>query len=221
MTKRSMLLRAALPLLAFAVMAGCGGGDGGPTPPADTAASYTADGWDAFETGDYQAANTAFLAALALNGGYGPAHAGLGWTALQSARTSTAMLAAAANFTDALNNGETGAEVSAGRAAARLGAGGVSLAGAVTDAQAARTAAPAFSFTHRAGFDVDDLRLIEAFAQIGLGNVDAALAAADLVQDSGIEAASPATWQVGTTVYGSYAAAVLAHLHALSEEYAG
>jgi hypothetical protein len=213
----------AVALLSTLLVAGCGGGDGdGPSdPPSDTPAARTAAGWDDFEAGRWDDAVVEFEAALALDGAYGPARVGLGWARLQQATSPSAMLAAAGEFDAAVAAGETGAEVYAGRAAARLGAGGTSLAGAVSDAQAALAADATFTFAHRATFGVPDLHLIIAFARAAQNDLAGALAAADAVIDSGIVEGAPATWVVDGTAYPTFAGALLAHLHALAEDHAG
>lgn len=131
------------------------------------------------------------------------------------------MQEAAADFVSALSRGQTGAYVQAGRAAASLGAGGSALDAAVTQAQDALDSQPTFAFEHRTSFDWRDLRLIQAFALAAQGHFDNALAAADAVADSGIDDADAGTWVVGGTTYPNYLGAVLAHLHALSQQYAG
>ncbi len=204
-------------------LAGCGGDDddGDPTGPQLTAAELTARGWTSFEAGDLDAALTDFDAAIARDGTYAAAHVGQGWARLGLMATSTGMLSAATSFTTALGAGASGAEVRAGRAAAYLGAGGVMLDEAVTDAAAARQQSPSFQFSHRASFDVRDLRLIEAFALAGQDDLEGALAAADGIAASGITPGNISSWVVDGHTYLSYGAAVLAYLNKLSNQYAG
>ena len=212
-------------LLSAALLVGCGGGGGGDDPVIPdnptTAAGYTTRGWERFEDDDLSGALSDFNDALGLDAGHGPAHAGLGWVRLSQATSPLVMQTAVAAFTSAVNAGETGAYVRAGRAAANLGSGATYLAAAVTDAQAARTADPTFIFSHRVSFDLVDVRLIEAFAQAGQGNLAGAQTLADAIQASGITAGNAASWQVDGVVYDSYAGAVLAHLARLSELHAG
>ncbi|PID81038.1 hypothetical protein CSA17_04860 [bacterium DOLJORAL78_65_58] len=213
-------------LLCAALLVGCGGddGDGGdplyPDPPT-TAAAYTNRGWARFESGDLEGAQSDFSHAIGLDANYGDAHAGLGWVRLSQATSPLDMQSAVAAFADAVGAGESGAHVLAGRAAANLGSGPNNLAAAVADAQAARAADPAFTFRHRTSFNLVDVRLIEAFALAGQGNLAGALTLADAIQASGITAGDAASWQVDGVVYDSYAGAVLAHLARLSAQHAG
>ena len=131
------------------------------------------------------------------------------------------MQTAVTSFVNAINNSESGAYVLAGRAAANLGVGGASLDTAISDAQAASVADAAFVFSHKTSFNTADLRLIEAFAKVAQGNSSGALAAADLVLDSGIDEGASGTWLVDGTTYDSFVGAVLAHLHKISGQFSG
>lgn len=221
--RRHEFVPAAL-LLGLLLAGGCGGGDDdGPTTPTgpSTAAEYTARGWERYEAGDYDGAAGDFTTAIDRDATWGEAHAGAGWTQLAVAVSAPAMEQAAVHFVAALNYGENGAYVQAGRAAASLGAGGSALTAAVTQAQAALDAAPTFEFEHRASIDWRDLHLIQAFAHAAQGHFDSALAATAAITDGGIDENDPDTWEVGGLTYPTYLGAVLAHLHSLSQQYAG
>lgn len=215
--------RPSLLALSLLMVAGCGGDDGpsGPTEPIDTAPTRTAAGWAHFEAGRWDDAATEFQAALSLDPLHGPAHGGLGWARVQLALTPTAMEMASTHFSSAIAVGEAGGDVLAGRAAARLGAGGASLPGVVADATAALEESPLFQFARRPSIDARDLRLLLAFAWLAQGDLDAALANADQISNSGIDPLQSSTWQVDGVTLPTYAAAVLARLHALSEEFSG
>jgi len=211
-------------LLGAALLMGCGGGGGDdPVIPDNptTAAGYTSRGWERFEDGDLSGALSDFTDALGMDADHGPAHAGQGWVRLSQATSPLTMQAAVSAFTSAITAGESGAYVQAGRAAANLGSSSTYLAAAVTDAQAARATDPAFVFSHWTSFDLVDVRLIEAFARAGQGNLAEALTLADVIQASGITAGNSATWQVDGVDYASFAGAVLAQLARLSELHAG
>ena len=209
--------------LAFFLLIGCGGDDSTPVTPTalTTAAAYTERGWERFEAANYSGALDDFSQAIVLDATYGEAHAGQGWTHLARATSSIFMQTAVTSFASAMDNGENGAYVLAGRAAANLGAGGASLDAAVADALAALAADGTFVFSHRTSFNADDLRLIQAFARAAQGDFSGALDAADLVLLSGIDEGSTGTWSVDGTTYDSFNGAVLAHLHKLSEQYSG
>jgi len=201
-------------------LVGCGGDDTTDPPSGpNTAAEFTQRGWERFTSGNLSGAASDFTAALGLDAGYGPALAGRAWTQLAQAASAASMQTAVTSFNAAVTAGEDDAYVIAGRAAAYLGAG--TYATAVTDAQAALTAEPTFVFSYRNSFDRNDLYLIIAFAQAGQGNLGPALLAADAVSDSGIEESSPATWVVNSVTYTTFAGAVLAHLQAVSNSFAG
>jgi hypothetical protein len=220
--RRTFLL--ATTLTTLVALAGCGGGDGGGdpiVPPNLTAAELTTRGWTSFEAGDLASALADFTAAIARDDTYAAAYVGQGWAQLSLAATTGGMNVAAASFTTALAAGATGAEVRAGRAAAYLGAGGATLDDAATDAAAARTQSPSFQFAHRTSFDYRDLRLVEAFALAGQGDLDGSLAAADGIAASGITPGNSNSWVVDGHTYLSYGAAVLAYLNKLSNLYAG
>jgi hypothetical protein len=180
-----------------------------------------AQGWSFFTEGEFNAAERAFDSAIAEHPGSGPAYVGQGWCRLDLATGPADLELSVASFDSAFARGESGADALSGRAAASLGLGGAGLPSAVTDATAALQAQPEFVFVHRSSFDAGDLHLIEAFARIGQGDVDGALAAAEAVQASGIRRDDPASWTVDGTVYGAFEAAVLAWLHKLSALYSG
>lgn len=211
-------------LLLAGFLAGCSSGDD-PTPVTPTgpttAAEYTARGWERFEDADYSGALSDFNQAIDRNATYGEAYTGQGWTLMAQAVSPTAMQSVVGSFDNAINNGVTGADALAGRAAANLGAGGESLDNAEADALAALAADGSFIFSHGAGINTDDLRLINAFAQAVRGEFSGALAAADQVLDSGIEEGSSVTWAVDGTTYDSFTGAVLAHLHKISGQFSG
>ena len=213
-------------VLAAMLVAGCGGDDDNPTPVVppdepDTPAEYTDRGWERFEVENFTGALSDFNAAIFLDRTYGEAHTGQGWTRLSQATSRNSMRGAVDSFVNAILNGEDGADVLAGRAAANLGTGGSSFDAAIVDAQAALDADAEFVFIHRPSFNAVDLNLVDAFAKAGQADYSAALATADLVVDSGIEEGNPSTWVVDETTYDSFNGAVLAHLYKISDQFSG
>jgi hypothetical protein len=190
----------------------------------DTPETLTADGWAAFEAGNFALAAEKFDAAIGLDAQYGPAFTGRGWVRLTLATTSAEFTAAVSGFDDAVARGQSLAEVHGGRAAALLALGGDNLAGALSAAQAALAASPDFVFAHRTSFDYRDLHLVAAFAEAGRGGRFAeARDEADRVQAqaSGIRQADPQTWVVDSVRYPTFESAVLAWLQKMSAAFAG
>ena len=211
-------------LLSLVGLFGCSSGDDDtpviPDTP-DTAAEFSARAWGFFESELYNDALADFGSALDLDSGYGEAMAGRGWCQLLLATSVFGVNSSIVNFDLAQAAGENENYVMAGLAAAQLGAGGDYLASAITNAGLVLSADPAFVFEHQISFDTKDLLLIRAFAHAVPGDFQLALDQADVIDDSGIDENMPSTWVVGGTTYTSFAAAVLAHLHQLSEQYSG
>lgn len=221
---RVALAQAGTILIAIMLLAGCGGGGGGdksPVTPEKTAEELTQSGWTHFEAGSLDAALEDFDDAITRDPTYGPAYIGQGWTRLSRATGGTDLSGALTSFDNAILRQQSGADVRAGRAAVLLALGGSNLGAAVTEAQAARAASPAFVFPHRTTFGIEDLRLIEAFAQVETGAYAAALSSADAIAPSGIVESIPGSWTVGGIAYPTFHDAVLAYLHKLSTERAG
>lgn len=213
----SLVALAILVVLAAGVGAGCGKDDPSPGSHTPTAATLTERGWDAFADGDYAQALSAFEQAIVMDAEHGPAHLGAGWAHLAGGRADEDFQAAVTRFDSAAHLGETGAEMLGGRAAAHLALGGDALPAAAADAAAAWGASPDFIFAQWPSFDAADLHLIAAFAEVARARYAEALAVADEVAPSGIDAADPGTWVVGTETCATFARAVLARLEELSE----
>jgi hypothetical protein len=207
-------------------LAGCNKDDdnGSPLDPddgLDSAVEYTERGWERFEAANFSQALSDFNSAVFLDASYGEAYLGQGWSRLAKANSVNSMRGSVGPFTSAILYGEDGAATLAGRAAAYLGSGTNFLDAAVADAQSALADDDAFVFTHRPSFTVQDIHLIEAFAKASQGDFPGALAAADLVLDSGIKEDDQETWRVDGTIFESYLGAVLAHLQKVSEQFSG
>jgi len=203
-----------------ALIVSCAGDEETPTGPGgESVTGLTAAGWDDFEAGNPGDALVDFAAALALDAGYGPALAGMGWAQLELASSAVEMQAAIVSFTAAADAGEDDTYVHAGRACAMHGSG--QFEAAAGEALAAAMSSPGFVFSHRQSFNGSDLMLVVAHCRAALGDIEGTLASSDLVADSGIESDQPTTWQVGQVTYTSFTGAVLAHLQAVTNSHAG
>ncbi|MCK4305493.1 MAG: hypothetical protein KAY24_14750 [Candidatus Eisenbacteria sp.] len=209
-------------LASLFLLVGCSEDDPAGPDPRSTAAELTEQGWTQFEQGDLAGALSSFDDAIEVYSSYGPAYVGQGWTYLAQGASNSDFESALSSYDTAISEGEEGAEILGGRAAANLALSGESsLDAAVTDAQSARVWDSNFIFEHRTSFNASDLFLIESFALAAQGYFPAALAAADSVETSGIQEASSATWVVDSQEFTSFAEAVLAHLMKVSEQESG
>ncbi|MBD3334780.1 MAG: hypothetical protein GF355_04635 [Candidatus Eisenbacteria bacterium] len=228
--RNSRRVRALGPRGAFALLLagflfwGCGSDDDGGPAPTVTAADLTNQGWTLFEAGRYTDAIGKFADALEKDADYGPADTGRGWSYLMLgdiSQPTTDLASAIDAFDGAIGKGENDGNVHGGRASTLLALGGDQLSAAVLAAQAAVAQAPSFVFAHRTSFNIDDLHLIEGFAQAAQGNFPEAQAAADAVAPSGLEQGNSATWVVDGVTYPNYAQAILAYLMKMSNEHSG
>jgi tetratricopeptide (TPR) repeat protein len=143
-------------LLCFAMLTGCGGGDGG--EPGDTAASLTAQGWELYEDGDYEGAIGKFDAATDLDANYSDAYNGLGWSYAKLDSLSKALT----NFNLCVSKGDDRPDPSAGKAPVLRDLDPPQFQNAIDAAIAALTKDSDFEFEHYEDFDWHDLRLIKA-----------------------------------------------------------
>jgi tetratricopeptide (TPR) repeat protein len=165
-------------------------------------------GWTAFEAGQLVAAEAAFQSALAKNARLPEAHSGAGWSRALQGRLEEA----AASFESAILYDDGYADAHAGLAAVSLALR--DRAAAITHARAALAADTDWSFSHQAGIDHEDLRLIVAqAAAIGSGAASLADAQAELDlldPQNGLEPGQPSSWVVEGATYASYQEALLA-----------
>jgi len=191
-------------LIAAAALSACGSNDV-IIPPSEQIAG----GWNQFEAGNYERADAYFRAALATDSTLADAHSGLGWSAAFAGRLDEA----GEHFTRALVFGPANTDALAGAAAVALASG--NRADAITHARSAVEGDLAWTFDHRAGIDVEDLRLIlaQALALEGAARYAEAQAELDLLDpENGLAASEPSSWVVGSAVYASYGEALIAAL---------
>ena len=161
-------------VLLVAVAAGCGGG-GGTEPPDPTAAGLTAEGWDAFETGDAATADARFTDALALDADYADAYTGRGWVALRG----DDYAGATAHFASALARSAAARDAAAGRVLAEAA---LDHPQTVRDEGLSLLAAqPGYSFSHDSSYSATDLRWLVARAAMDLGDYQTAVDQLDLL----------------------------------------
>ncbi len=166
------------------LLAGCGGG-GGTKPGGPTAEGLTAEGWTAFESGDFPEAAARFDDALVLDRTYQEARTGRGWARLRSADYA----AARADFDTVLTASGTAVDARAGRVV--VSAALDQPATARSDAEALLAAAPGFVFSHDPEMASTDVRWILARADLDLADYPAAVEQLDvLAPDHGLNPAS-------------------------------
>lgn len=136
--------------------AACDSGGGSPTPP-ETGATV-AEGWIAFEAGDFTGARTAFTAVLQDDPTNGEAHNGLGWSELRLGNLFTATGA----FDDALANGVSGADPHVGNSIALRDINPVNYDATIASVDLALGINAAYQFAHDTTLDWHDLRVIRA-----------------------------------------------------------
>jgi tetratricopeptide (TPR) repeat protein len=139
------------------LLVGCGGGGGG-GGPTETAASLTAEGWDLYEDGEYEAAIVKFFRATELDASYKDAYNGLGWAygkidSLEKAVT---------NFELCLSKGDTRPDPRAGKAPVCRDLDPPQYDEAISTADAALNLDADFVFEHYEDFNWRDLRIIKA-----------------------------------------------------------
>lgn len=161
-------------LFLLVLAAGCGGG-GGTEPPDPTAASLTAEGWDAFETGDAATADARFLDALALDPDYVDAYTGRGWVALRG----DDYAGATGHFSSALARSAAARDAAAGRVLAEAA---LDHPQTVRDEGLSLLAAqPGYGFSHDSSYSATDLRWLVARAAMDLGDYPTAVDQLDLL----------------------------------------
>ncbi|MFN0152074.1 MAG: hypothetical protein ACKVU1_15340 [bacterium] len=191
-------------LVALAALSACGSNDLVILP-----SEQIADGWSQFRAGNYERADAFFLAALATDSTLAEAHSGLGW----SRAFAGDLDAARDNFTRALIFAPADTDALAGAAAVAHALG--NRADAITNARSAVERDLAWTFAHRAGIDVEDLRLIlaQALALEGSSRYAEVQIELDVLNpDNGLTPGNASSWVVGSAVYASYGEALLAAL---------
>jgi tetratricopeptide (TPR) repeat protein len=170
--------------------------------------SLTAEGWIAWEAGDYETAGSNFQLALSHDPRYSEAHTGLGWTALKEHELQTA----ADCFDEAIQNGPANEDPRVGGLIVhRELPGGLWIARSY--GYTALQNDPDYEFSHDPAIDADLVRLMLAQVNYLTGAVSFAAAQAlldILVPGNGLDPASSASWIVDGTTYTTYAAALLA-----------
>ncbi len=171
-------------------------------------ASLTAEGWTAWELGDYETARFLFNDALNFDHDYAEAFNGLGWTALRQGNLETA----SSRFDAAISNGLTTQDAYVGGLAVYRDLPGY-LTLAMTYGLTVLENDPQYVFSHDTTINVEVLRLMLAQVFFRLGEVffpNAQEQMDILVEENGLDPADPSTWSVEGTDYPNYASALLA-----------
>jgi tetratricopeptide (TPR) repeat protein len=150
-------------ICAVMMLGGCGSSDGGVDP--NPLPTLVEQGWDAFETGDFADAKSNFEQAIADNPTDNAAHNGLGWANMRL----DDLQGAVTSFDAALTHGFAGADPHAGKAIVLRDLEPVDYDAAIASANTALGIESSYAFTHDAGLDWKDLRLILAQSHFMLG----------------------------------------------------
>ena len=150
-------------LLFLSLGAGCGD-DNGNNHVIDPIEA-TADGWTAFDQGNWVAAEEHFRTAIEADSTFSEAHNGLAWCCAHQ----DSFQDANQHFDMAIALGITSAEPYAGKAAVLRDTSPADYEGAIDAATEALTIEPGFTFGHDTTFDWRDLRLILAQSYFALG----------------------------------------------------
>jgi tetratricopeptide (TPR) repeat protein len=188
------------------------GNESDPSPEAtatpNNEVSLTAQGWTAWELGDYENAMLLFNDALNFDTSYPDAYNGMGWTSLRQGDLQTA----GTRFETAITNGLTTQDAYAGGLAVYRDVTG-KLPLAMTYGVTLLNNDPLYVFSHDTTIDADVVRLMLAQVFFRLGEsffTDAQDLMDDLVPANGLDPADSATWLVDGSVYQTYASALLA-----------
>lgn len=153
-----------------------GGGDNGPTGP--SVDELITEGWQAFESGDFQTANARFNAARQQDSGPVEIFTGLGWSFFRLD-----------NLTQARNEFTAGASKT--DVPADLFAGWAFVLNALKDYRGSNMQADQafsrdanWSFSHGAGLNADDLRVLKAENHFLLTNFSASLAEVQMLNSA-------------------------------------
>lgn len=170
--------------------------------------SLTAQGWSAWELGDYENAMLLFNDAFNFNTSYADAYNGLGWTSLRQGDFETA----APRFETAIANGLTTQDAYAGGLAIYRDLPG-KLALAMSFGITLLNNDPLYVFSHDTSIDADVIKLMlaQVFFRLGESNfADAQDLMDDLIPTNGLDPAVASSWSVDGSVYSTYASALLA-----------
>ncbi len=170
--------------------------------------SLTAQGWSAWELGDYENAMLLFNDALNFDTSYPDAYNGMGWTSLRQGEFETA----GTRFETAIANRLTTQDAYAGGLAVNRDLTG-KLAEAMSYGVTLLNNDPLYVFSHDTSIDSDVIRLMLAQVFFRLGEsffTNAQDLMDELIPTNGLDPAVPSSWSVDGSVYSTYASALLA-----------
>ena len=170
--------------------------------------SLTAQGWSAWELGDYETAQSLFNDALNFDVNYADAFNGLGWTALRQGELQTAVN----RFETAISKGLVTQDARVGALAVFRDLPG-QLPKAMNYGVSVLENDPQYEFSHDPTINVDVVRLMlaQVFFRLGESFFSYAQEQMDvLVPGNGLDPANPSTWSVQAATYPNYPAALLA-----------
>lgn len=189
-----------VPFCLLILLTGCGEKNDTVEPPSDP----VAEGWAAFEAGDYATASARFQAAIGEDAGDVEAYNGLGWA---SAKLDS-LVDATESFDQAIARGHAGADPHAGRALVLRDLEPVDYGQAIDAATMALGIDSQYRFSHDTSLDWRDLRLVIAHSRFQTGDYDLANTEVGQLGGTMPDSASP-----------TYVADLLAEIERLTELY--
>jgi len=167
MIRLNTVLRFVCLSLVLSLSAACASDRGLDTPPAlDPDPTLVDEGWNDFESGDYDAAASTFIQAITEDASNSEAHNGLGWALLSLGNLENSLV----SFDAALANSFTGADPHVGKTVILRDHGPpVDYAATIAEANMALSIDGGYAFAHDPELDWKDVRLILAQSHFATG----------------------------------------------------
>ena len=166
-TVTRILIRSIIIVTAFAFSIGCGPTDTETPPDENTMPPlFVLQGWERFQSGDFNDAASLFIQALAVDPQDHRAHNGLGWSLLKLGNLQNAV----ASFDAAIDNGFTGADPHVGKVVIFRDRRPIDYLATIDEANVALAIDSEYAFAYDTDLDWRDVRLILAQAYFAIGS---------------------------------------------------